>query len=82
MRTQKRAVSPPLETDKTLQDFAEVIQGNFRDVFQDVHVHPSKTAAPSATDGQVGDIFMVKVSSTWYLYAKVDNSTWKKVALS
>ena len=82
MRTQARTVSPPLESDKTLQDYTEVIQGNFRDLFQVAHVHSQQSAAPAATDGTAGDILMVQISNVWYLYAKVNASTWKRLALS
>jgi len=36
---------------------------------------------PSASDGEVGNIWIVNDSGSFYLYVKVDNSTWKRTSL-
>jgi hypothetical protein len=82
-KTQSNKVAPPLDADKEgLNDFSAIVQRNFEDVFQDLHTHDVRTSAPTSTEGSIGDILPVKISSTYYLYVKFDSSTWKRVALS
>jgi len=80
---QRQKVSPPTGVDiKSLKDFASIIQYAFDDLFQDAHIHSLRTTAPSASDGEVGDIFLVELSGVGYIYAKLPTLGWKRVALS
>ena len=40
------------------------------------------TSAPSNSEGEIGEIRIVKVSSKWYIYVKVAANTWKREELS
>ena len=79
-KQQRVEVAPPLSTDKDLLDFASVLQSNFSDLFQIAHEHQPRTTVPSESEGNPGDIVPVYQSPSWYLYVKVDNSTWKRTA--
>ena len=79
-KQQRTEIAPPLPTDKQLLDFAAVVQSNFQDLYEDAHSHTPRTTVPGATEGSVGDQIPVFISPDWYLYIKVDNSTWKRTA--
>jgi hypothetical protein len=79
-KQQRRPLAPPLETDKLFRDYTSVIQSNFDDIFNDAHTHPLRTSIPLATEGIIGDIVLVNLLGTYYIYAKVDNAVWKKTA--
>ena len=81
-KQQRVEVAPPLVEDKEFQDFASVVQNNFVDLFQVAHDHPLHTAAPTASEGTIGDIQLVDLSGTYYIYAKVATAIWKRVLLS
>lgn len=80
-KQQSRPIAPPIEDDqKTLTDFASVVQDNLLDLFSVAHDHPVRTTAPVPSEGDTGDIVLVSLSGSWYIYAKVDASTWKRTA--
>lgn len=80
---QRQKVSPPQANDlNSLKDFASIVQQAFDDIFEVAHAHEARTAAPSATDGNVGDIWLVELSGVGYIYAKLPTLGWKRVALS
>ena len=81
-KQQRIEVAPPLAEDKEFQDFASVVQNNFVDLFQVAHDHPLHTSAPTTSEGNIGDIQLVNLSGTYYIYAKVAIATWKRVVLS
>ena len=59
----------------------EVIQRNFQDLFEYAHEHSFRITIPSASEGTVGDLVLVYINNTCYLYAKLPVG-WKKVTLS
>ncbi len=78
---QRLSVSPPSKNDADLKDHSSVIQQNFEDIFEVSHSHDLKSSIPSATDGVIGDIELVKDGSNFYLYAKFSEG-WKRILLS
>jgi hypothetical protein len=82
-RTQKRPLAPPSEADSEnkLKDFTQVIQESLEDLFEFSHTHDHLTDVPADTDGQVGDIKIVTVAGSRYLYAKTPDG-WFRTALS
>lgn len=83
MLSQRSKIVPPQSVDiGNLQDFASVIQQAFDEVFEDAHIHTVRTSAPSETEGSVGDVMIVVLSSVGYLYVKCPTIGWKRVALS
>jgi len=80
-RLQKRPIVPPLPADKGLGDFSQVVQENAEELFELAHLHDVKTAVPSDTEGEVGDIRPVVVEGVFYLYVKF-SAGWKKVTLT
>jgi hypothetical protein len=79
-RQQRRPLAPPLETDKLFRDYTAVIQDNLDELFNVAHVHTVRTTVPLASEGSVGDIVIVNLTGTYYIYAKVDSAVWKKTA--
>lgn len=80
-KQQTRPIAPPVQADvESLQDFSSVIQDNLFDLFNAAHDHNTRTTAPASTEGVVGDIVLVFLSPDWYIYAKVDTTTWKRTA--
>lgn len=79
---QPKPVTPPSEADKSLADFAQIIQDNLSDLFDAALDFQKATAIPGTNDGRPFSIRIVQVSGTWRLYIKVDSTTWKYVALS
>lgn len=76
-RQQRRPLAPPIESDKLFRDFTSVIQSNLDDLFNDAHTHSVRTSVPLGTEGVVGDIEIVNLLGTYYIYAKVNSTTWK-----
>jgi len=60
----------------------EVIQRNLEDLFLFAHQHVVRDSAPNDSEGSPGDIFLVNLNGTGYLYAKFPTLGWKRVALS
>lgn len=79
---QNDPVAPPTENDRGLQDFSEVIQRNFDDLYQLAHSHPVRTTLPGATDGAVGDIQLYDDGTTVYLLAKTSRGWFRTAALT
>lgn len=79
-KQQRTAVAPPIEGDKDLHDFASVVQSNLEDLFQVAHDHAVRTTVPASNEGAVGDMVIVYTAPNWYIYAKVDTTTWKHTA--
>jgi len=80
--TQTTPVSAPLPTDDKLQVFATVLQQNLFDLFNYAHTHTPTNVVPTNTQGNVGDISIVQIGTSYYLYAKVSKTLWKRVLLS
>jgi hypothetical protein len=59
---QGQPVVPPQASDRMLRDFAQIIDGNLKVLFQAAHVHKVVTAAPTMRDGEVGDIYLLDVA--------------------
>ena len=60
----------------------EVVQRNLEDLFLAAHEHTVRDSAPSDSEGEAGDVFLVNLNGTGYLYAKFPTLGWKRVALS
>lgn len=80
--TQSTPISTPLPTDENLQVYSATIQANLFDLFNYAHQHALLTAAPTSTQGTVGDIALVQLGTAYYIYAKVGKTLWKRVLLS
>lgn len=78
------SVSPPLQNDVgSLKDMASVIQRNLSQLFTNAHTHDILTSAPTSNSGNIGDIELVSLNGTAYLYAKFPSPlNWKRIALS
>lgn len=82
-KQQKRQVVPPIVGDQgTLNDFSSIVQDNFKQLFDLAHTHEVRSTVPAYNEGQVGDIVLVFISPTYYVYAKVTTQMWLRVALS
>lgn len=80
-RQQSRPIAPPIRVDQqTLLDFSSVVQDNLLDLYNVAHEHSTRTTVPLASEGVVGDMVLVFTSPSWYIYAKVDPSTWLRTA--
>lgn len=75
-----------LSVPKTAEDmasFVSVLKNVLQQLFLNSHKHIlSQTTAPNSSDGSKGDIYIITVSGTDYLYCKTSAGVWKKVALS
>lgn len=80
--TQRQKVVPPVPSDSRLLDYSQGIQLNLSGLFEAAHVHPVQTSAPTASAGNPGDILIVNLSGSVFLYVKVTTSSWFKVALT
>ena len=81
-RSQQEQKIVPVEFDaQGLDKLTTLIQLNFERVYDNLHTHGVKTAAPASTDGAIGDVFLVDLSGTPYIYAKL-SSGWARVALT
>lgn len=65
-------------------NFVTIVKNTFDQLFIQAHVHilEKLNAAPSATDGSKGDIYLINVGGTDYIFAKTAAGVWKKVALA
>ena len=79
-KQQRTEVAPPLKNDKELLDFASVVQSNLADLFDVAHEHSLRTTVPTSSEGSVGDLVLVNTNSQWYIYAKVNTTTWLRTA--
>lgn len=79
---QRNPVVPPAPTDTTLSDFAQQIQDNLSDLFDALIDIQKITTVPGSNDGRVFSMRVIKVSTVWRFYIKVDSTTWKYVALT
>lgn len=77
-KVQRRSVSPFNDESK---DFAEVIQSNIEDLFEDAHDHGIRTTVPGDDEGSVGDIIGVEISGVFSVYFKF-SSGWKSATLT
>lgn len=75
-----------LSVPKSAEDmanFVSVLKNIFQQLFLNSHKHIlPQTTAPTSADGTIGDIYIITVSGTDYLYCKNSSGTWKRVALS
>lgn len=63
--------------------FVSVLKNILQQLFSISHFHIlTQTTAPTSSDGKSGDIYIITVSGTDYLYCKTAAGVWKKVALS
>lgn len=66
-----------------MSDFVSVLKNILQQLFSNSHFHILvQTTAPTASDGKKGDIYVLTVGGTDYLYCKTSAGVWKKVALS
>lgn len=64
-------------------DFVAVLKRVLEQLFQQTHFHLlTRTTAPASTDGKPGDLYIITVGGTDYLYAKTLAGTWKRATLS
>jgi len=78
---QRKFVVPPSGNDKDLKDFSSSVQQNLREIFENLHIHRVLKEAPTAEEGSIGEIALVTLESTTYLYAKFPLG-WKRILLS
>jgi hypothetical protein len=66
-----------------MSNFVSVLKNILQQLFLNSHYHIlTQTSAPKASDGSKGDIYIITVSGTDYLYCKTSAGVWKRVALS
>lgn len=66
-----------------MPDFVSVLKNILQQLFSNSHTHIlTQTTAPNTSDGKKGDIYIIAVGGTDYLYCKTSAGIWKKVALS
>lgn len=78
---QTQPVVPPTLSDVRLSDFSQIIDKNLITLFQAAHVHKIVTAAPSANDGNVGDIYLLDTTTLKQVLIKF-NTGWYAVAVT
>jgi len=74
---QASPVVPPRPTDRLLKDFSQIIQGNLLTLFQNAHVHKVVSAAPTAQDGLVGDLYIFDDGTHVHLLTKTAHGWYK-----
>jgi hypothetical protein len=79
---QNELVAPPVKTDESLKDFAEVIQRNMDELFQLAHAHGVRVSLPGSTDGMASDIVSVDNGTTVYLLVKTSRGWFRSAALT
>lgn len=79
---QNDPVSPPTPTDSGLQDFSEIIQRNFDELFTLAHQHGVRITFPGATDGVASDIVSVDDGTNVYLLVKTSRGWFRTSALT
>lgn len=66
-----------------MPNFVSVLKNILQQLFLNSHKHIlTQTTAPTSSDGTLGDIYIITISGTDYLYCKTSAGVWKKVALS
>lgn len=66
-----------------MSDFISVLKNILQQLFTKSHAHILiKTTAPSASDGSAGDMYIITISGTDYIYCKTSAGVWKKATLS
>ena len=82
-KTQVRTVSPPTQEDRELlDDFASILQQNLEELFNEVHSHEVLTSDPSSSDGEVGDIHLVDITTSKYLVIRYADGWYKTATLT
>ena len=78
---QTQPVVPPTASDRMLRDFAQIIDNNFRILFQAGHVHQIVTHTPTMREGQTGDIYLVDMPGSKMIAVKF-NDGWYGTSLT
>lgn len=66
-----------------MSNFVSVLKNILQQLFLNSHKHIlTQTTVPTSSDGSKGDIYIITVSGTTYLYCKNSAGVWLKVALS
>lgn len=78
--SQASPVVPPVPTDRTLNNFSQVIQNSFKTLFQAGHIHNVISVVPKKNDGAVGDIYLFDDGTNIYLYIKTSRG-WAKSSI-
>lgn len=88
MLSNKEQVAPVEVTDKGavsvtgVRDLTSTIQRNFDILFEAGHIHSTRTTAPGAKDGSTGDIILVELGTSAYIYIKFPTLGWKRILAS
>ena len=83
MKQPKFKTSPPLTFDaSSLKDFSSITQQNMNQLFASSHDHTIFTSAPTSTQGDIMDVILVQLGSSYYLYAKFPVVGWKRTLLT
>lgn len=64
------------------QSKPEVLQENFKQLFEAGHFHTGRTTVPTNSEGSVWDLIPVELSGSAYLYIKFPLLGWKSVLLT
>lgn len=78
---QNDPVAPPTAGDTNLQDFSEIVQRNFEELFQLAHQHPVRTTLPEPTEGAIGDINLYDDGIDVYVLVKTSRGWFRTVTL-
>lgn len=78
---QEAKVVPVAFDQKGLDTVVTMTQLNLERIYDKLHEHPVGTDVPASSDGTVGDVRLVDVSGTPYIYAKL-SAGWARVALA
>lgn len=81
-KVQRSPLAPPSDKDELLKDFTSKIQESFEDLFQDAHIHDKRTSAPSANEGEVGDMVLVETETERYVAVKYSSGWFRTAALT
>lgn len=65
-----------------MRDFSSTIQRNFDILFEAGHIHTTRTTAPGAKEGMIGDIVLVELGTSAYIYIKFPTLGWKRILAS
>ena len=83
MKQPKFKTAPPLTSDAaSLKDFSSINQQNLNQLFSSSHDHTVFTTAPTSNQGDIMDVILVQLGSSYYLYAKFPVVGWKRTLLS
>lgn len=71
------------QSAEDMSNFVSVLKNILQQLFLNTHSHIlTQTSAPKTSDGSNGDIYIITISGTDYLYCKTSAGVWKRVALS